>query len=451
MRNAPKRDVRAILASIVGLVMIALLPGSARAAAGDLDPRFGGDGRVTTNLTPGDDIANDVAIQGDGKIVVAGVADGKFALVRYNPEGTLDRTFGRAGTVRTVVGQARGSAGVSAIAIQSNGKIVAVGGTSYWRTGTRLAMVRYRPNGTLDPTFSGNGKVIATFMGGASDLAIQTDGKIVAAGASGTSFVVARYQRDGSLDPTFGTGGKVMTSVSDLSADDAAVAIQADGKVIVAGDESFFVLGAGWEDAVVVRYQTDGSLDPTFGTAGMVHVQLTRQFREGGIAIQTDGKIVLAGMAGFCCEWTGSFGLIRLDAAGTLDSTFGGDGKLTTNFTGRNGTAPEDRASDVAIQSNGKIVAVGVAGAYGPGIARFAVARYSVDGTLDRSFSGNGKLTTGFRGPTFNPDMPWVGSWANGVAIQSNGKIIAVGSQRWELADRSGTAFRFALARYLAR
>jgi uncharacterized delta-60 repeat protein len=133
-----------------------------------------------------------------------------------------------------------------------------------------------------------------------------------------------------------------------------------------------------------------------------------------------------------------------------LDSTFGGDGKLTTNFTGRNGTAPEDSPSDVAIQRNGKIVAVGVAGAYGR-LARFAIARYSVDGTLDRSFSGNGKQTTRFAGPVFNRDMPSVGSWAQGVAIQANGKIVAVGSQFWERADRSGVASRFALARYVAR
>jgi uncharacterized delta-60 repeat protein len=243
------------LLAVASFALITTFASPAIAAGGDLDPKFGGDGRVTTNVTSGYDRANDVAIQADGRIVVAGVADERFALVRYDRDGTVDRTFGRAGTVRTVVGQARGYGDVSALAIQSNGKIVAVGSTYYWRTDTRLAMVRYLPNGALDPTFSGNGKVVAAFMGGASDLAIQADGKIVVVGTSGTSFIVARYRHDGSLDPTFGTGGKVMTSVSDVSAADAAVAIQPDGKIVVAGDESFFVGGAGWEDAVVVRYQ----------------------------------------------------------------------------------------------------------------------------------------------------------------------------------------------------
>jgi uncharacterized delta-60 repeat protein len=443
MRKAPRRSGRAILASLVSLVMIALLPGSARAATGDLDPKFGGDGRVTTNVTSGYDGANDVAIQADGRIVVAGVADRRFALVRYNPDGTVDPRFGRGGAVRTDFKSGRYDA-ATAVVIQTNGKIVAVGSTGSW-----LAMVRYRPNGALDPTFSGNGKVVAAFMGGASDLAIQADGKIVVVGTSGTSFIAARYRHDGSLDPTFGTGGKVMTSVSDLSAYDAAVAIQPDGNIVVAGDESYLVGDAIWEDAVVVRYQTDGSLDPTFGTTGMVHAQLTRQFWGGHPAIQTDGKIVLAGQAGFCCEYSGKFGLIRLDPAGNLDPAFGGDGKVITTFTPNPNY--EDAISDVAIQTNGKIVAVGVAGAGWGSVSTVAVARYRIDGTLDSTFGNGGKVRTRF--PylgTKDPDI-YVGATAHGVAIQANGKILVVGGQSGENKAKDRILGMFVLARYLAR
>jgi uncharacterized delta-60 repeat protein len=140
-----------VLLGVASFALIATFASPAIAAGGDLDPRFGGDGRVTTNLTPGYDSANDVAIQPDGKIVVAGVADGRFALVRYNPDGTLDRTFGRAGIVRTVVGQARGSAGVSALAIQSSGKIVAVGGTSSTIPSSTTGRARVEARGMRSP------------------------------------------------------------------------------------------------------------------------------------------------------------------------------------------------------------------------------------------------------------------------------------------------------------
>jgi uncharacterized delta-60 repeat protein len=285
--------------------------------------------------------------------------------------------------------------------------------------------------GDLDQTFGGDGNVTTNFTSGndgAGDLAIQPDGKIVAAGrASGTAgfgrFALARYKPNGALDTTFGGDGKVATNFTVGSDWANGVLIQADGKIVAAGT-------ANVGRFALARYNPNGTLDATFSGDGKVTTNLTSGVDiAAGVASQADGKIVAGGEAGFCCEWTGSFALALYNPDGTLDTTFSGDGKVTTNFT-----SGDDVATDVAIQADGKIVAAGHAGFFGLG-ARFALARYKTDGTLDTSFSGNGKVTTNF---TAGFDS------AQGVAIQADGKIVAAGGAFFGERDA-----RFALARYL--
>ena len=227
-----------------------------------------------------DDEAFALAIQGDGKLVVAGYSYDSgldqyvFALVRYNTDGTPDATFGTGGIVTTAIGAIDDEA--FALAIQADGKLVVAG---YTDTGIqyKFALVRYNTDGSLDTTFDGDG-IVTTPMGAVDDevfaLAIQGDGKLVAAGFSSQGspspyeFALARYTTSGSLDPTFGTGGKVLTAVGTSDDEINAVAIQGDGKPVAAGFS--FSSKLGQYEFAVARYTTDGDPDLTFNTTGIV-------------------------------------------------------------------------------------------------------------------------------------------------------------------------------------
>jgi uncharacterized delta-60 repeat protein len=443
MKRLFRRWERGLFVPLVACALVVASSGPARGAGGALDRRFGGDGKATTNLTRGFDGASDIAIQPDGKLVVAGEAHNRFGLARFLPDGRLDRSFGHDGKVITDV--ARGNDSITAVAIQANGKIVAVGDV-FRRGDFTLALVRYRANGRLDPTFGRGGMVIGGTPRYDPDIAIEATGKILIAGSEGASFVLARYDPGGSLDTTFGTAGVVTTGVPDGLPYGGALALLSDGGIVLAGESSH----PDFSNVVnVLRYDADGVLDTTFGAEGLATVDLTEGWDSAeSVAIQPDGKIVVAGDAGFCCEYTGSFGLARFDVDGTLDSSFSSDGVVITNFTGTNGGPPEDKAFDVAIQSDGKIVAAGVAGAGWDSVSTFALARYDTDGTRDGTFGVHGKVTTKFRTMGPSPDV-YVGAIAHAIAIQPNGKIVAVGTHDWE---RNGSLVgTFALVRYLRR
>jgi uncharacterized delta-60 repeat protein/uncharacterized repeat protein (TIGR01451 family) len=230
-----------------------------------------------------------VAIQSDGKIVAVGGTDGDFAISRYEGDGSLDSTFGVSGTVTTDFG---GFDYGQAVAIQSDGKIVAVGGAD-----GDFAIARYEDDGSLDSTFGING-IKTTYSGGpdgGNAVAIQSDGRIVVAGDAGGDFGVVRYNDEGDLDSTFGIGGVVKT---DFGASDgaSAIGIQTDGKIVVAGtiDDPYSTDS----DMGVVRYNSDGNLDSTFGISGMVTTDLGGSDAGRAVAIQSDGKIVVVGNAG---------------------------------------------------------------------------------------------------------------------------------------------------------
>ncbi len=405
-----------ILAYVAVAVLLALnVTLSALAAPGDLDTTFSGDGKVITDFFGNPDAASAVAIQSNGKIVAAGysnVSTGNddFGLARYNSDGTLDNNFDADGRIITDFFGNNDEA--NALAIQSDGKIVAAGYADHGTGSSEdFALARYNPNGSLDTTFSGNGKVVTDFLGSgdiAEAVAIQSNGKIVAGGyAQGPSryyFALARYNPDGSLDTTFGGGtGKVTTDYGN-DAYGAGLTIQSDGKIVVAG----FAGVAGNTDFALARYNPNGSLDTTFSGDG----KLTTDFfgnndEANALAIQSDGKIVAAGSANNATS-SNNFALARYLSDGSLDATF--SGKVTTDFGGSDG------ASAVAIQPNGKIVAVG--GTFSGAVTDFALARYNPNGSLDTTFSGDGKVITDFLGND---------SYASAMTIQDNGKIVAAG------------------------
>ena len=373
---------------------------------GSLDTSFSGDGKLTTDFG-GLDLANGVALQGDGKIVAVGRGggNGDFALARYNPNGSLDTSFSGDGKQTTDFGPDDEATGV---AIQANGNIVVVGFTESGPGGGDFALARYNPNGSLDPSFSGDGTRRTDFGGDdqANGVALQGDGKIVAvgggdAGGDNPDFDIARYNSNGSLDTSFSGDGKLTTDFGGLDLANG-VALQGGGKIVAVGVSRTGTSRTG--SFALARYNPNGSLDPSFSGDGKQTTDFGDDDVATGVAIQSDGKIVVVGGGGGGDD----FALARYNPNGTLDFTFSGDGKQTTDLGG------EDEANTVALQANGKIIAVGEGEG---GNSGFALARYNPNGTLDTSFSGDGKQTTPFAGH----------DEAQGVAIQEDGKIVVVG------------------------
>jgi len=401
-----------------------LLPAGAVAQeAGDLDTSFGVGGKVITDFSGGNDEAQAVALQPDGKIVVAGnttsnPATGlvEFAVARYLPDGTLDTTFGDDGLVTTGFGVIFGLA--QAVAVQPDGKIVAAGYIVDPPTGVSArALARYLPDGTLDTTFSGDGKLTTDQAGQVFAILLQPDGKIVAAGG----LVLARYHPDGTLDTTFGDDGQVTVDFGEI----LAAALQPDGKIVAAGP--VFNSSAGQYEFALARYLPDGTLDSTFDGDGRVTTDVGGSGFARAVALQADGKIVAAGSIAFdVAPFHVDFALARYLPDGTLDTTFGGDGLVTTDFGGI-----LSEAFDVALQPDGKIVAAGYAF-----FSVFALARYLPDGTLDTTFGGDGLVTTAFG----------AAGAAKGLVIQpQDGRLVAVGSSSATIGEGS---LDFALARY---
>jgi uncharacterized delta-60 repeat protein len=410
-------------------LVVMSIPARASAQAGALDPTFGVNGKVVTSLGGG---ASSVAIQADGKIVVTGVAGpplGNLAVARYNSNGLPDSTFGVSGTASNDFG---GDEYASAVAIQLNDQKVVVAGTIDF---TNFLVARYNPNGTLDSTFGPGGHTITDFGGDETltALAIQpSDGKIVAVGDSFTDtfagWVLARYNTDGTPDSGFGTAGKVLASFA-AETQSHAIAIQSDGKIVVAG----YIFTNPTTDYVLARYNADGTPDSTFGAGGTAVKDFGDFEYAFGMAIQADGRIVVAGGSGF------DFAVARFNTDGNPDLSFGAGGQMVTDFGG------SDLAYSMALQANGKIV---TAGRSRPafGADDFALASYNADGSLDTTFDMDGKVITDFT-VEGSPGAAFAYSAANAVAIQADGNIVAAGFA-WT-GEGQPNDDHFALARYV--
>ena len=401
---------------------------------GTYDNTFDGDGKQTTGFGSVDHNRNAAAIQKDGKILIAGDSyDGSnydFAIVRFNKNGSLDNTFN--GNGKKVADLGSTSDYANSIAIENNGKIIEAGST-FNGDNYKLALVRYNTNGSLDSTFSGNGKLIQGLNQGYTIYtasAVQPDGKIIAAGytwsGSNYDFALVRYNTDGSLDSSFSKDGKQNTDFN--SGDDFvnSVSLQTDGKIVLAGYtnknniDSYLALA---------RYNSDGSLDKTFSGDGRQTTNFGFYAEIGGsAAIQSDGKIVIAGSV-----FTGSnydsvdIAVARYNTDGSLDKTFSNDGKQVTDLN-----SSDDFASSVIIQKDNRIV---IAGRSSDGIKNdFALVRYNPNGTLDNTFAGDGKQVSDFGTADY---------FGEAAAIQSDGKIVLAGYAQVENVGSS-----IAVARY---
>ncbi len=403
---------------ITFLTVVIMAGTTLNAQDGVLDNSFGTNGRVLTDIVAEDNEARELVIQPDGKIVVAGLSStgsiDQFALARYDVNGVLDNTFGSGGLVVTNV--SAGDDVIRGMALQTDGKIVVVGYAGV--ANEFLAIARYNPNGTLDNTFGTNGidSLLIYDNPGSdrtvpNDVKIQADGKIVVVGFTKNSGgdlnpIVVRYNSNGTLDTSFGVGGKLVTPLGPGEAQWEQVAIQSDGKLVAAG---YYNNGGPNNVIAVARYNQFG-LDNSFGTNGIANKAVGAGDNEANaIAIQADGNIVIGGIAPNGND--ADFLLLRFDIVGLLDNTFGIAGVVTTEL----GSNVDDYIVNLIIQPDGKILAVGAQ--FGATID-IAMARYSSVGILDNTFGTNGLVIE---------DINNTDEIAFDIALQSDGKIVITG------------------------
>jgi len=388
-----------------------------------------GSGTVTTLAGFEEATAFDVQITTAGKILVAGrganADSGDFTLVRFDADGRLDTSFGNGGVVHTDFASGSDSAG--AVRLQADGKIVVAG---YTMGGDYdFAVARYNSDGSLDTTFGGDG-IVTTDLDASDDagygLALQVDGRILVTGWSSSvdGIAMVRYLADGTLDPAFGIGGTVTIDPGDGSLSGATdVALQADGRIIVVAGTS------DWDSpwSIAQRFNADGSIDASFGSGGTVELWAGELGSDAtGVALQPDGRIVLAGITHDHEGWTASL-VGRLNADGSWDTGFGSRGTAGGLDAGEFGE-PRTYAQDVVLQDDGRIVLAGHWA--GDGETKFALARYHADGTLDATFGTGGVVTTPVGAGGY--------AYGHAVTLQDDGRIIVAG----EAQDA------FALARF---
>lgn len=433
---------------------------------GSLDSGFATNGKVTTDFTSKDDQGYTVIEQRDHKIVVAGnvtnsTAD--FGLARYNSNGSLDTGFGTNGKVTTDFGHIEQG---YAITLQEDDKILVAGESYYYSGGIigSFALARYNPNGSLDTAFGSGGIVTTSFGSGFNRIrvvTVQADHAILVGGMApssggGSHFALARYLENGSLDTSFGTNGLVTSDFGgDMGEVCYAISLQTPGKIKAAGWSSVFTGGLYIYSLALAQYNLNGSMDDAFGTNGKVKADFNSASSLSGFAFLKDGRIMVAGakdsdhvlgrytsagsldftfkpQVSFYFDTTNSainpvsmavqpddrilvagpveissldFGLARLNPDGSLDTSFGTDGKVTTDFAGR-----QDSANALAVQPDKKIIVAGSSG------GNIALARYTSTGSLDSGFGAGGLILLSLAGT------------GNAVAVQPDDKIVVAGT-----------------------
>ncbi|MEZ5033337.1 MAG: hypothetical protein R2787_18265 [Saprospiraceae bacterium] len=367
-----------------------------------LDQTFGTGGKVIAALGVKDDWIWASALQPDGKLIGAGYSTVDFtprqAVARFMPDGTLDNSFGVNGSYVSATERT-----AFAMALHADGTFVTAGSKPNNNFYIGFAVTRFLANGTPDPAFGTNGSVrtsFGTIKDEAYAVAVQADGKVIAGGSTETGnnnndFALLRYTTAGILDASFGNAGKVVTAIGSQSDEIYSIAIQPDGKILVAGNTK-----DNGDYFVMARYLTNGTLDPSFGTGGIVK-------GEAGVGVKAmlmpNGQIIFVGRkAGFTVP---DIFVFKYHANGTLDQSYGVNGKAV---------ALGIRANGATIQPDGKVVVVGLKSGL------FAVTRFNANGTLDESFGTGGILSTDVSGTQSL-------SQAHDTHVQPDGKVIVTG------------------------
>ncbi len=401
------------------------------AQPGRLDVTFGTGGILTTDIQGFTDQANAVLMLPDGRILVGGTTvnnasgiDDDMALAMYLPDGSLDSSFSGNGLHTSSIG---GRDAIKALAVQPDGKILAA--TNFFLNNNNdIALVRYLPNAAKDitfGTFAGTNRIdLGTNQDVVNDMVLLPDGKIILVGSKGggvnSDFVVIRFTELGIVDSSFGTDGIVTTDFTGNVDYAYAVALQSDGKLVVAGRVND---GQATDNEAfgVARYLPNGDLDASFGTGGKLFVKFTGFIEwANDVAILPSGRIVVAGH----CHQNGilKYAITRLETDGSLDNTFGTGGKSILSF------GSWSHANSLAVQPDGKYLIGGFGGA-----GQFFIARTTVDGQLDPTFTDSAGIVGGV--------LTTIGNFAEctAMALQADGRLVAVGT--------SGNDF--AVVRYL--
>lgn len=399
-------------------------------ADGTLDTTFDTDGIVQTTIGSGYEYGQAVFML-SGSVVVAGTArpgaEEDYAVLRYTTTGALDTSFDTDGVRLDNVGVARANAGGAAL--QSDGKLVAGGDLNNFS----LIAARYTDAGQLDTSFGGGDGVASldpgAFVSG-RDAAVQADGRVVVAGAmeavSGRRFAVARFTSAGVPDLSFGTGGTTSISVGNGNTYHAEILSLPDGRVVLGGECEYGPLGSSNVGMALARLRSDGTPDPSFGDQGRVVIPFGTIAEGHAIARQPDGRVLIAGFVLQGVTGTFRMAAVRVDSTGELDATFGSGGYFSAAVG--SGSA---MANAIALQADGRIVLAGEA--IGSD-SDFALLRLTPQGTLDPTFDGDGIVVRSLSLP--GDDR------ANAVALQPDGKILAVGSS-W-----NGTKTVYSVARF---
>jgi uncharacterized delta-60 repeat protein len=382
-----------------------------------IDSSYGTNGRVVSELSPGVDALNAMALQTDGKIVGLGFANNKLTLVRYQTNGTLDTLFGHQGIVLTNFTSNFFSP--YDIVLQTDGKIIILAANS-----STMMLARYTTNGILDTSFGVNGiadiNEILTSGPYCSSMELLPDGKIIVTGSiSFHTIFIIKYNSNRDLDTTFGTNGYTTTSLPTdsyiISSED--LCIQTDGNILLAVS---LTNTSGYEDFSIFKYTSNGILDTDFGNEGFVKTDI------GGIMVtdtpstiklQPNGKILLSGTSNL------SFVVVRYNSDGSLDTTFNSTGIATTNVGGA-----YRMCSHMLIEPDGKIILAGYIG------DDFGSTRYNLDGSIDPSYGNNGIYKIDF-GTSYD--------YSNSIIRQSDGKFVMGGWTSFFCSNRAFGLIRF--------
>lgn len=399
--------------------------------SGTIDTSFGTDGIVTTQISTAYNLGMASVVQQDGKIIVAGYAGTsatyEAALVRYNEDGTLDSSFGNSGTLIIPIGSAKSY--IEDVTLQDDGKIV-LGARTYDNVSGDFAVVRLNMDGSLDNSFGTNGIAIANSGGTdvSASILIADDGKIYLAGDTDQNFSIAKFNANGTLDTSFGTNGWFMTTFDGSMSIIEQIAFQNDGKIVMGG---FAINSVGTYQMAAARINADGTLDSSFGIGGKVTLNFGVEHDIAvAIALQTDGKIVLGGHTFIRSNprLAYDFAVVRLNTDGSFDTTYGNNGVATAQVV------------DEANYTNGMIIQADDKVVLGGRTVKltdydFAMVRFDINGQLDTTFGNNGKVSTDVDGREDN---------GYAIAMQPDTKIILAGYSYTVSGDTSD----FVVARY---
>ena len=449
MKVLATRFLRVLLATLIASTALTIVVASpASAADGDLDTSWDTDGMDKTDMnSSGEDGILNVLVKPDGSVLLSGYWNNNGQTGAYSWIQQLKQANGAGAggyTGGTLFWSPRSDV-IRHAMLDADGKEVMVGyaGTSTTNGAGNTTSHSYdydctvirKTNGVLDTSFSGDGKLFVTFSGSRNDYCtsgvMQSDGKIVVGGfvdnaSNKDQWVLARINTNGTLDTSFGGNSTGMMELSLCGITSACgsmngssrierLAIQSDGKIIAAGPQN---VDDATSNFAVVRLNTNGTLDTSFSSDGLHAFDLGAGNKDKlkAMKLQSNGKIVVAGH-----NDSKDFGVARLNTNGTMDSTFGGgDGIIITDFGGSN-----DKAHDLVIETDGKIVVVGQTNAGGDN--DFAVARYTTAGALDTSFSGDGKMTLDIEA-TNGGSGDGHDDIAYAVAIAANGNLVLGGT-----------------------